>query len=165
MEVWDAYYDDGSLAGFDLVRGEKIPDGLYHLVSNVIVRHIDGDFLLMQRDYNKTIYPGMYETTVTGGALKGESAEESALRELREETGIDGGNLKFICRCVDKVSNVIFYIFLCEVDCNKSSIILQEGETISNQWMGQGEFIRFLESDRYIKADKVNKRPYFDTLR
>lgn len=33
MEVWDAYYEDGSLAGCDLVRGEKIPDGLFHLVA------------------------------------------------------------------------------------------------------------------------------------
>ena len=45
MEIWDAYYEDGSLAGCDLIRGEKIPDGLYHLVSEVIVRHNDGDFL------------------------------------------------------------------------------------------------------------------------
>lgn len=165
MEVWDAYYEDGTLAGCDLVRDEKIPDGLFHLVSNVIVRHADGDFLLMQRDYNKTIYPGMYEATVTGGALKGECAEECALRELKEETGIDGANLQFICKCADKVSNALFYIFLCEVNCNKSSVILQKGETISYHWMGQEEFIKFVETDRYIKADRKNKQPYFDTLR
>ena len=72
------------MAGCDLVRGENIPDELFHLVSSVIVRHIDGDFLLMQRDYNKAIYPGMYEATITGGAIKGESAEQCALRELME---------------------------------------------------------------------------------
>jgi len=165
MEVWDAYYEDGSLAGCNLVRGEKIPDGLFHLVSNVIVRHMDGNFLLMQRDYNKTSYPGMYEASVTGGAVKGESAEECALRELKEETGIDGANLKFICIYVDKISKVLFNILLCETDCYKNSIILQEGETISYQWMGQNEFIGFIETDRYIKADKENKQSYFDTLR
>ena len=25
MELWDAYKADGALAGFDLIRGEKIP--------------------------------------------------------------------------------------------------------------------------------------------
>ena len=25
MEIWDAYYPDGTLAGRDLVRGEPIP--------------------------------------------------------------------------------------------------------------------------------------------
>jgi 8-oxo-dGTP pyrophosphatase MutT (NUDIX family) len=152
------------LAGCDLVRGENIPDELFHLVCSVIVRHIDGDFLLMQRDYNKTIYPGMYEATITGGAIKGESDEQCALRELMEETGIEGSYLKHICNCVDRKSHAIFHIFLCETDCRKNSIILQEGETISYQWMEQNRFIEFIETDQYIKSDKENKQPYFDLL-
>ena len=42
MEIWDAYLRDGTKAGVDLVRGEPIPEGLYHLVSDVLVRHRDG---------------------------------------------------------------------------------------------------------------------------
>jgi ADP-ribose pyrophosphatase len=125
MEVWDAYYEDGSPAGCDLVRGQVIPEGLFHIVSNIVVKHTDGDFLLMQRDYGKRIYPGMYEASVTGGAIKGESAEECALRELKEETGIDGKNLQFLYICTDRVSHVLFNIFLCTVDCKKEDVILQ----------------------------------------
>lgn len=47
MELWDAYYADGSHAGRDLIRGEPIPEGLYHLVAEVTLRHADGTFLLM----------------------------------------------------------------------------------------------------------------------
>ena len=68
MEIWDGYNIDGSLAGVDLVRGEKIPDGLYHLVCEVLVQHTDGDFLLMKRDLNKPINPGKYEATAGGSA-------------------------------------------------------------------------------------------------
>lgn len=51
MEVWDAYNRQFErIEGVSLVRGETIPDGVYHLVSDVIVRHIDGEYLLMQRD-------------------------------------------------------------------------------------------------------------------
>lgn len=53
MEIWDAYLEDGALAGCDLIRGSQIPFGLFHLVCEVIVRHKDGSYLLMQRDYNK----------------------------------------------------------------------------------------------------------------
>ena len=53
MEIWDAYRADGSLAGCDLVRGEPIPPGLFHLVSEVLARHTDGGYLLMQRDWRK----------------------------------------------------------------------------------------------------------------
>ena len=50
MEIWDGYLNDGTLANQDLVRGEPIPKGLYHLVSEILVRHVDGDYLLTRRD-------------------------------------------------------------------------------------------------------------------
>ncbi len=54
MEIWDGYFIDGTLANQDLIRGEKIPNGLYHLVCDILVRHVDGDYLLMQRDFCKS---------------------------------------------------------------------------------------------------------------
>lgn len=51
MEIWDGYFKDGTLADQDLIRGELIPKGLHHLVCDILVRHIDGDYLLMQRDF------------------------------------------------------------------------------------------------------------------
>ena len=55
MEIWDGYLNDGTLANQDLVRGEPIPKGLYHLVSEILVRHVDGDYLLTRRDIRKNI--------------------------------------------------------------------------------------------------------------
>ena len=88
MEIWDGYNADGTLAGVDLIRGEEIPKGLYHLVCEILVRHVDGDYLLMQRDFNKEGYPGFFEATAGGSALKGEDKLACAKRELFEETGI-----------------------------------------------------------------------------
>ena len=84
MEIWDGYLKDGTLANKDLIRGEKIPNGLYHLVSEVLVRHIDGDYLLMKRDENKPNYGGYYEASAGGSALKEENQLECAIRELFE---------------------------------------------------------------------------------
>ena len=91
MELWDAYYQDGTPANQTLVRGEPIPEGLYHLVADVLVRHVDGTFLLMKRDPNKPTWPGVFEATAGGSALKGETPLEAARRELAEETGITRG--------------------------------------------------------------------------
>ena len=74
MEIGDAYYLDGTLAGCILVRGKPIPEGLYHLVSEILVRHTDGESLLMQRDPRKPNYGGFFEATAGGSALKGEDA-------------------------------------------------------------------------------------------
>ncbi len=88
MEIWDAYKKDGSLAGCDLYRGKSIPEGLFHIVSEVLVRHIDGTYLLMQRDWNKKGYPGLFDASARGSILKGETPYQGAVRELKEETGI-----------------------------------------------------------------------------
>ena len=80
MEMWDAYDKDfRQVPGVTLVRGEKIPAGLYHLVCDVLVRHADGSYLLMQRDRRKS-YGGMWEATAGGSALRGETPAACAAR-------------------------------------------------------------------------------------
>ena len=37
MEIWDGYLVDGTLANIDLIRGESIPERLYHLVCEILV--------------------------------------------------------------------------------------------------------------------------------
>ena len=83
-ELWDARRRDGDLLGYALTRGEPLPDGVYHLVSEIIVRRTDGRFLLMRRHPEKESFPGMWECSAAGSALQGEDASACARRELRE---------------------------------------------------------------------------------
>ncbi len=162
MEIWDAYDLEEHLAGCDLVRGEPIPDGLYHLVCEILVVHTDGSYLLMQRDFGKEGYPGMLEATAGGSALKGESPLSAALRELREETGIIAGELTQINRT--NSDNTIYYNFLCVTDCDKSSITLQEGETISYRWVSKEEFMKFVDTPDCIPPQRDRLMPYLQSI-
>lgn len=162
MEIWDGYLIDGSLAQRDLVRGEPIPIGLYHLVCEILVRHIDGDYLLMRRDLRKVNYGGYYEATAGGSALKGEDKITCARRELLEETGISAESFTEIGRYTSH--DTIYYNFLCVTDCDKSSILLQEGETISYKWVSEDEFIIFLNSNEMIDMQRVRCRNYFNKM-
>mgnify|MGYP002853290484 FL=1 len=100
MEYWDAYNKDfEKIEGMTLIRGETIPDGVYHLVSDVIVRHTDGTYLLMQRDIRKH-FGGMWEATAGGSALKGEGPLACAIRELQEETGIESEDVTEVGRVI-----------------------------------------------------------------
>ena len=130
MELWDAYDKDfKKIPNVSLIRGEKIPVGVFHLVSEIIVRHTDGSYLLMQRDRHKQ-FGGMWEATAGGSALQNESTLECAIRELQEETGITSENLVHIGRV--RSHDTIYCEFLCITDCRKDSITLQEGETVKN---------------------------------
>ena len=156
------YYADGTLAGQDLVRGKPISDGLYHLVSEILVRHADGEYLLMQRDFRKPNYGGFFEATAGGSALKGENALSCAMRELREETGIDAGTLTNIGRFVSH--DTIYETFLCVTDCDKNSITLQEGETVSYKWISEAVFIDFVNSDAMIDVQFRRYEPYLKQM-
>ena len=66
MELWDAYDEKlNKIEGLTLVRGGEVPDGVFHLVCEIIVRHTDGTYLLMQRDPQKHL-GGMWEATAGG---------------------------------------------------------------------------------------------------
>ena len=162
VELWDAFYEDGTMAGKDLVRGESIPDGLYHKVSEVLIRHTDGDYLLMQRDFNKPSNPGKFEASAGGSVIKGESELECIKREILEETGIDTDDITPIGEYRSK--GTLWYSFLAVTDCKKDKITLQEGETVAYKWLNEQEFIEFVNSPEIIEGQKKRCLGYFQKM-
>ena len=150
MELWDAYDRDGNLLGVDLVRGEPVPEGMYHIVSQVAVRHRNGRFLLMLRDPNKPIHPGEYELSAGGSALKGEDALACARRELYEETGIEADDLRLLSVTVRDHGGCLFYMYCCETDCDPDSIRLQPGETVGYRWVEARTMKEMVDSGELI---------------
>ncbi|MBQ8951174.1 MAG: NUDIX hydrolase [Eubacterium sp.] len=143
MELWDAYDKEFNIIkDMTLVRGEesKIPTGIYHMVVFILVRHTDGQYLLMRRSPGKA-YPLYWEATAGGSVLQGETAMEGALRELREETGINVGTLEEMERFVKDETHSAYFVFVCVTDCDKESIILQEGETCDYKWVDKEELL------------------------
>lgn len=143
MEKWDAYDADfKKIDGKILIRGEEkdISDGVYHLVCNILVKHIDGCYLLMKRDYRKH-YGGMWEATAGGSALMGETPLQCAGRELKEETGIEAVTFTEVAREFNDKTHSVYVDFLCITNCEKEDITLQEGETIDYKWVSREELI------------------------
>lgn len=163
MELWDAYDKEEVKLDFDLVRGEPIPDNVYHLVCETVVRHRDGDFLLMQRALDKEGWPGCWEVGAGGSALKGEKPEECARRELLEECGIKAGELRQIYHTRSE-GHAIHYGYLCITDCPKDAVSLQEGETIAYKWVTKEELLDFLNSNDCIEPQKRSLKNFMEEL-
>lgn len=149
MERWDAYDEHfRRMEGVSLVRGEPIPAGVYHLVCDVLVRHTDGSYLLMQRDPRKH-YGGLWEATAGGSALRGEAPLDCARRELREETGIRAEELQELGRV--RSANTHYVEFLCETDGPKDRVTLQAGETVAYRWVSREELIALRNGELVTK--------------
>ena len=152
-EIWDLYYVDGTPAGRQMVRAYEIPAGLYHLVCEVLVRHTDGEYLLMRRSLTKDVFPGCWEATAGGSALAGENELDCIRRELREETGIVAENFEMVDRLIIN-DDTIFYTWLCVTDWDKSAVTLQEGETMDFRWVSEAEFIRYIHSEEVVSTQR-----------
>ena len=160
MEIWDGLNRDGSLADIQLIRGEAIPDGIYHLVCEVIVQHEDGEILLMKRDLDKPSFPGFLEASAGGSALAGEDKIECITRELEEETGIIASNFTEIGRYVYDDDQCIFHCFHTIVSCQKDTVTLQKSETIAYKWVTLSSFLQFILNGELIEGQVSRLQPF-----
>ena len=164
MELWDGYFKDGTKADITLIRGKRIPKGLYHLVSEILVRHKDGTYLLMKRDENKPTCPGLYEATAGGSAYKGEDKTTCAKRELEEETGIVADKMEQITRVACDKTRSIYYVFLCDTDCEKTSVRLQPGETTDYMWVNAQVFRDMAAKGQMASGNLQRLSPYLTRM-
>ena len=164
MEQWNAYTKDGELTDVILARGTPIPQGLYHIVCETLVCHADGDYLCMLRAKEKATFAGYYEATAGGSALMGETPEQCICRELREETGLLCTEFTPVALNRYEDGQSLFYSYVCEVNCDKESVVLQTGETEAYKWMDKEEFKKLLASDRIVPTQKQRYTEYYRKL-
>lgn len=168
MELWDLYDRDGNKTGETWERKhsnyQQIPEGRYHIVSDILVRHVDGFFLLTKRYPGKDVYPGYWEASAGGSAVAGETAEECARRELLEETGIKADTFELINRTFRDKSHSLVYSYVTTVDCDKNSVVLQEGETTDYKWVDAAGLIEYSQSDFAIKTSVERYRPFYERI-
>ncbi|NLZ77056.1 MAG: NUDIX domain-containing protein [Spirochaetales bacterium] len=114
-------------------RGTPLEAGTYHNVVSVWTMNSDGKVLLTLRSASRSLMPNLWENT-SGWVLAGETSVEAALRELKEETGIEAtveqttllGTLLIVQSFVD--------IYLVRVSIDPKSVFLQKDEAISYRW-------------------------------
>lgn len=169
MELWDLYDRDGNLTGETWERKhgnhQNIPDGRYHIVSDILVQHVDGTYLLTKRHQDKDVYPGFWEASAGGSAQQGEDAETCAKRELFEETGIKADKFELINKVFRDKSHSLVYSYVTTVDCAKDSVVLQEGETVAYKWVDAAGLIEYSQSDLAIKTSVERYKSFYDRVR
>ena len=162
MEVWDLYDRNRNLIGKDLVRGEDIPDGCYHLCVHVWIRNIAGQYLISQRSADRPTYPLKWEC-VGGSVVKGESSLQGALRETLEEVGVSldkqKGKLVF-SKIRDKIDgkkyNDILDVWLFEYNGEANLQKATTKEVAQTKWVTKDQIATL-----YNQGDFVGTLDYF----
>ena len=165
-ELWDLYDRNGKPTGETFERGHgnfrDIPEGRYHLVVDILVIHEDGTFLITKRSDDKDVYPGYWEASAGGSAIKGEKPLEAAKRELFEETGLKADSMELVNVLYKDTNRSVFHSYIARTGCDKDSVVLQEGETVDYRWIGKEEFLEYLESEDSIKSHNQRYEKYIN---
>lgn len=90
MEYWDIYDKNKNKTGKIIQRGQRLLDDEYHLIVHIWIKNSEGKFLIQQRS-EKVKNPLVWSAT-GGSVVAGEDSYSGALREMKEELGIDLSN-------------------------------------------------------------------------
>lgn len=90
--------DEGDRVVDVVTRAEMRARNLLHRCAEIAIRGADGEIWVHRRTDSKDVYPGLYDMVVGGVLASGESWVAGARRELAEETGIRGVELRELTR-------------------------------------------------------------------
>ena len=110
-------------------------------------------FLLLKRADGEKLYPGIWQI-ITGRIEKGEKAFETALREVKEESGLEACKLyvlpdttTFYSPRTDAIS--LIHLFVCIVNSDKVKLSDEHSES---KWLGAEK----ASGKLYFKSQKEN---------
>jgi len=123
--------------------------GLIFRTANVLVFESNGKLFVHKRSSNLDTFPGMYDTKLGGIVDSGESYEDAARRELKEEAAIENVKLEYLfpLRYRTNDYNNNRRIFRCTY---KGEMKLQKEEIES------GKFMTFEDVKMLLKEGKVS---------
>ena len=159
MEIWDLYDANRNIIG-EHTRGEELPKGAYHLVVHVWIKNENGHYLVSQRSETRPTFPLMWEC-VGGSVLKGENSLQGALRETKEEVGVDlsveNGKLLFSNMRNDDIVDVWLFEYNGDISLDNATT----DEVRQVKWMSRNEIQKLKEDNTFVSTlyyffDKVD---------
>ena len=149
MELWDVYDEHRNLTGRTHVRSEAgLAKGDYHVVVHIWIKNAKEQYLISKRTPNKSD-GNLWECT--GGAVTaGEDSFTAALREAKEELGIELDPLNGALMGTHSGDDWFLdsWLFCQEVDLD--DVVLQPGETCGAMWATLSEMKRMLNAGTFV---------------
>lgn len=105
----DVLDKSGTLTGETATREEVHDKGLWHRAAHVYILNSKGEVLLQRRAAHNKFRPGRWYLTAGGHLRAGEASVETAMRELREELGLQTEESEFSLAGTVEKEHVLLY--------------------------------------------------------
>ncbi len=162
MEYLDIVDDNGEPTGHIVERKIAHREGILHRTAHLwLLRRKDGqtEVLLQKRSENKSSFPGCFDISTAGHIPAGCDYVESAIREAKEELGVDldprdlHETGKRFVRCDDSFFGVPFHdrqiskFFYAFCDKDEGDFVLQKEEVAAVVWMKLDDALTAVETN------------------
>ena len=161
MELWDAYDENRIPTGGVLVRGEKVPDGLYRLVVHACIFNRKNEMLIQKRTMEKDAFPGLWDLTVGGSAIRGDDSRAAIARELKEELGLEYDFSGIQPNFTVHFNHGFDDVYLIEWDVDLKDLVLQKEEVSAARWAGLDEVLDMIRAGTFIGYQEPYMRLLF----
>lgn len=156
MELFDIYDFDRNKTGETMERGTPVPKGFYRMVVHVCIFNSDGKMLIQRRQPFKRSWSGMWDLTVGGSSVVGDTSLTAAIRETSEEVGVQlaPDELK---RVLTIQTECIFDdVYIVKKDLDETALTLQYEEVEQVKWADIAEIKSIIKKGSFI--------PYHESL-
>jgi isopentenyldiphosphate isomerase len=150
METWDIYDKDRNLTDKQMNRGDLFEQGAYHLVIHVCLFNQLGEMLIQQRRPDKEDWKNMWDITVGGSAIAGETSQQAGEREVKEEIGYTLNLRNRRPALTVNFENGFDDYYLIETDLNISNLSLPTEEVKQVKWASKDDIINMISEGIFI---------------
>ena len=150
MELWDIYNKDRIKTGRTISRGSDFNMGDFHLVVHACIFNSEDKLLIQQRQPFKQGWSNMWDLTMGGSALSGESSQAALERELAEEIGykadLSGIRPFFTINFPEGFDD--YYLIQDDVDIDGLSLQYEEVQAVA--WASLSEILQMQKEKTFI---------------
>lgn len=149
MEHLDLYDCCHRPTGQTMVRGDMPPKGLYGQVIHVCIFNSRGEMLIQQRQPWKT-WGNMWDVSVGGSVISGETSQQGAQRELLEELGLEADFESLAPAITTTFTGGFDDFYILHVDLDPAKLKLQYEEVQAARWAAESEALALLDNGQFI---------------
>lgn len=149
METADIYTEDRQRTGRTVARGQRVQPGEYRLVVHACIFSSEGKMLIQQRQPWKD-WPNLWDLSVGGHAVAGETSRQAMARELREELGLQWNPEGMRPHLTINFPDGFDDYYLLSRDVASDEIVLQAEEVQQVRWATQEEICAMIDGGTFI---------------